>query len=157
MSSIYSVVVVRRSKQDKSRWVSIVQRSVPLDARQIGTKTKSKLPFSRQTIRLCLFRYDLTLTPKLALWRYLQLTRSSAVTDKPPDLSCISYFIREQRWYTLYSKHCVPMPFHWRPQWWGSPRAIGFMGVGKLEWLGYKIVKVAWWSTQSFGHNTSTW
>jgi len=28
---------------------------------------------------------------------------------------------------------------------------------GKLEWLGYNLVKVAWWSTQSFGHNTSTW
>jgi len=27
----------------------------------------------------------------------------------------------------------------------------------KLEWLGYNLVKVAWWSTQSFGHNTSTW
>jgi len=27
----------------------------------------------------------------------------------------------------------------------------------KLEWLGYNPVKVAWWSTQSSGHNTSTW
>jgi len=28
---------------------------------------------------------------------------------------------------------------------------------GKTKWLGYNLVKVAWWSTQSFGHNTSTW
>jgi len=30
-------------------------------------------------------------------------------------------------------------------------------GTEKLEWVGYNLVKVAWWSTQSFGHNTSTW
>jgi len=28
--------------------------------------------------------------------------------------------------------------------------------LGKLEWLGYNLVKFAWWSTQSFGHNTHT-
>jgi len=45
-----------------------------------------------------------------------------------------------------------------RPRWGRCPRAIRFMfGMGKLEWLGYNLVKVAWWSTQSFGHNTSTW
>jgi len=39
-----------------------------------------------------------------------------------------------------------------------SPQAIGFVfGLGKLEWLGYNLVKVACWSTQLFGHNTSTW
>jgi len=37
-------------------------------------------------------------------------------------------------------------------------RAIEFIfGTGKLEWPCYNLVKVAWWSTQSFGHNTSTW
>jgi len=40
----------------------------------------------------------------------------------------------------------------------GIPQATGFIfGTEKLEWLGYNLVKVAWWSTQSFGHNTSTW
>jgi len=40
----------------------------------------------------------------------------------------------------------------------GFPWAIGFIfGVGKLEWLGYSLVKVESWSTQSFGYNTSTW
>jgi len=29
--------------------------------------------------------------------------------------------------------------------------------MGKLEWLGYNLVTVAWWPTQSFGHNISTW
>jgi len=41
-----------------------------------------------------------------------------------------------------------------------SPQAIGFVfGMGKLEWLlaSLQSVKVAWWSTQSFEHNTSTW
>jgi len=46
----------------------------------------------------------------------------------------------------------------WSCRWGGSPRAIGFIfGVGKLEWPGYNLVKVAWWLTESFGHNTSTW
>jgi len=40
----------------------------------------------------------------------------------------------------------------------GSPRSIGFIfDTGKLEWPGCSLVKVAWWSTQSFGHNASTW
>jgi len=46
----------------------------------------------------------------------------------------------------------------WCPQWGKSARAIGFIfGKEKLEWLGNNLVKVAWWLTQSFGHNTSTW
>jgi len=50
-----------------------------------------------------------------------------------------------------------PSPI-WRPQWGRSPRAIGFIfSTEKLEWLGYNLVKVAWWSTLSYGHNTSTW
>jgi len=37
----------------------------------------------------------------------------------------------------------------------GMVLAIGLVfGMGKPEWLGYSLVKVAWWSTQSFGH---TW
>jgi len=44
----------------------------------------------------------------------------------------------------------------WRPRWGGSRRAVMFiLGMGKLEWLGYNLVKVAWWSTQLFRHNTS--
>jgi len=40
----------------------------------------------------------------------------------------------------------------------GSPRAIEFIfGVGKLEWLRYNLVTVAWCLPQSSGHNTSTW
>jgi len=43
-------------------------------------------------------------------------------------------------------------------RWGGSHRAIGFIfDMEKLDWLGYNLVKIAWWSTQSFGHNTSTW
>jgi len=30
-------------------------------------------------------------------------------------------------------------------------------GMKKVEWLDYNPVKVAWCSTQSFGHNASTW
>jgi len=37
-----------------------------------------------------------------------------------------------------------PSPI-WRPQWGGSPCAIRFVfGIGKLEWLGYNLVKVPW-------------
>jgi len=51
----------------------------------------------------------------------------------------------------------LPSPI-WRLQWGGSLGAIGFIfGLGKLEWLGYNLVKVAWWSSQSLRHNTSTW
>jgi len=47
--------------------------------------------------------------------------------------------------------YTYPSPI-WRRRW------VGFIfGVGKLEWLGYNLVKIAWWATQSFGHNTSTW
>jgi len=97
------------------------------------------------------------------------ITRSSAVADMRRERLCISY-----------SLHCVPLitidwldfltqPFtrgqlltaywqYWRPQWGGFPRAIGFLIVmEKLEWLGYNLMKVAWWLTQSFGHSTSTW
>jgi len=50
-----------------------------------------------------------------------------------------------------------PSPI-WCLQWGGSPRAIRFIfSVGKLEWLGYNLVKVTWQLTQSFGHSTSTW
>jgi len=39
----------------------------------------------------------------------------------------------------------------------GISRAVGFIfGTKKLEWPGYNLVKVAWWSTQSFWQNTST-
>jgi len=38
-----------------------------------------------------------------------------------------------------------------------TPSIPYISGTGKLEWLGYNLVKVARWSTQSFGHNTSTW
>jgi len=39
-----------------------------------------------------------------------------------------------------------------------APWAIGFIfGMRKLEWLGYNLVKVVWWSAQSFEHNTSMW
>jgi len=53
---------------------------------------------------------------------------------------------------TAYSQYCIPS--FWGLQWGGSPRVIGFIfGTEKLEWLGYNLVKVAWWSTQSFEHN----
>jgi len=32
-----------------------------------------------------------------------------------------------------------------------------YFARGKLEWLEYNLVKVAWWSTRLFGHSTSTW
>jgi len=116
-----------------------------------------------------------TLTSSTAGPQTGQLTRNSAVTAKPPNACCISYYVLpsgEVKWRSsfyftspegntdahgiqsiAYLRHSV-----WRPQWGESPRAIGFIfGVGKLEWLGYNLVKVAWWSTQSFGHSTSTW
>jgi len=34
---------------------------------------------------------------------------------------------------------------------------LGLSGSYLVEWLGYNLVKFAWWSTQSFGHSTSTW
>jgi len=56
-----------------------------------------------------------------------------------------------------FSNFAYPSPI-WRPQWEGSPQAIRFIfGTWKLEWLGYNLAMDAWWSTQSSGHNTSTW
>jgi len=55
------------------------------------------------------------------------------------------------------SNFACPSPI-WRRQWEGSSRLIGFIyGMGKLEWLGYNLVKVAWWSTQLSRHNAPTW
>jgi len=91
-------------------------------------------------------------------------TRSSAVADKPPD-ACARYAVlsRAALWWltALYWLNFSTFTYRssiWRPQRGKSPRAIGFkFGTGKLEWLGYNTMKVAWWLTQSFGHNTSTW
>jgi len=56
---------------------------------------------------------------------------------------------------TAYCKYFLTSTYPysiWRPQRGRFPEAIEFLfGVGKLEWLGYNVVKVAWWSTQSFG------
>jgi len=46
---------------------------------------------------------------------------------------------------------------HLTPSIRGCSRAIWFIfrnGKEECLWLGYNLVKVAWWSTQSFGHNT---
>jgi len=48
----------------------------------------------------------------------------------------------------------ITYPQHLTPSMTGSPRATG---MRKLEWRDYNLVKVAWWSTQLFGHNTSKW
>jgi len=48
-------------------------------------------------------------------------------------------------------------PYHWTPSMMRIPSSyLVHIWDGKLEWLGYNLVKVTWWSTQSFGHNTST-
>jgi len=54
-------------------------------------------------------------------------------------------------WMTVIFSHLTPSMRR-------SSGAIGFIfGTEKLEWLGYNQVKVAWRSTQLFGHNTSMW
>jgi len=81
----------------------------------------------------------------------LTVTRSSAIADKPPD-AC-QRRIHNTAYRPTTSSHSI-----WCSQWGGFFRAIGFIfGVGKLERLGYNLVKVAWRSTLSIGHNTSTW
>jgi len=58
-----------------------------------------------------------------------------------------------------FSDFYLPLS-HLTPSVRGSPRAIGFaksgtpgfiFGVGKLEWLDYDLVKVAWWLTHCVG------
>jgi len=91
-------------------------------------------------------------------------TRNSAIAYKPPD-ACARHAVLSRAdlwWMTAIYWPDFPTVTNlfsiWHPQWGGPPRAIGFiLGIGKLEWLGYNLVKVAWWSTQSFGDNTSTW
>jgi len=48
----------------------------------------------------------------------------------------------------------LPPPFQ---NSWIRPWVYRLFGMGKLEWLGYNLVKVEWRSTQSFRHNTSMW
>jgi len=46
----------------------------------------------------------------------------------------------------------------WRHQWEGFLWSIGFIfDTGKTRMAGLQSGEVAWWSTHSFGHNTSTW
>jgi len=74
-------------------------------------------------------------------WSILHLTSPEGSTDARRILSI------------AYLRHSI-----WRPRWLRSHRAIGFIsGRRKLKWLGYNLVKVTWWSTQSFGRNISTW
>jgi len=73
-------------------------------------------------------------------------TRSSAIADKPPDAGLTGFC------------DCYQRLSHLTPSLRGSPRTIRFIfGMEELEWLSYNLVKVARRSTQSFGHNTSTW
>jgi len=54
-----------------------------------------------------------------------------------------------------FSTYSFPI---WRPRWGEFPQAIGFIfDMRKLKLLGYSLVKVARWSTQSFGYNTARW
>jgi len=97
------------------------------------------------------------------------------------NLSC-GWDAARTRLCTSYSQHCVPLVAIYWPDFptrsWqhigrifqhlltpsvidairGFPRATWLMfGIGKPEWLGYNLAKVAWWLTQMFGYNTSTW
>jgi len=50
----------------------------------------------------------------------------------------------------------TPLPFDALNE--GVPLSYRFLfSTGKVQWLGYNLVKVAQWSPQSLGHNTSTW
>jgi len=74
--------------------------------------------------------------------KQIKHTRRSAIADKLPNAAL--------RWMTaIYRPNFPAFIYHspiWRPQWGGSPRAIGcIFGTGKLEWLGYNLVKVARW------------
>jgi len=42
----------------------------------------------------------------------------------------------------------------WGSRWVFLELSGTYLVWGKLEWLGYNLAEVAWWSTQSFGHNT---
>jgi len=92
----------------------------------------------------------------MRLLRIETYTTTSAIADKLAD-AYTNVFARG-RHATVRIMYSYRIPNIWRSQWGGSPRAIGFIfDMGKLERLGYNLVKVAWWSTQSFGNNTSTW
>jgi len=63
-------------------------------------------------------------------------------------------------WLQFIGRIFRALPFSpiWRLQWEGSTRAIGsIFDMRRLEWMGYNLVNVACWSTQSVGHSTSTW
>jgi len=90
-----------------------------------------------------------------------KLTRSSSIADKcrPTPVSVIPLarwrhvYRVDWRFWTAYSQHCVPFDAlgegipssYWVHIWYEKTR------------LDYNPVKVIWWSTQLFGHNTSTW
>jgi len=90
-------------------------------------------------------------------------TKSSAVADKPPG-ACARHSVLSRAalwWMTAiywpdFPTFIYPSPIC-RLRWEGFARALGFtFGTGKLEWRRYNLVKVGWWSTQPFGHNTLT-
>jgi len=89
--------------------------------------------------------------------------RSSTIADKcRPTPSPVLFHSHGGATYTAstdaFARRFPNIAYRLTPSVRGSPRAIGFIvGVWKLEWLSYNLMKVAWWSTKSFGHNTSTW
>jgi len=107
--------------------------------------------------------------------------RSGAIADRPPDTQALVSVTTLAWWCPigLYTVHAYMWCYHVIGITWlmfvrgifptlhtiyafseGDPRAVGFVfGMWKLhvEWLGYNLMKVAWWLTQSFGHSTSTW
>jgi len=93
-------------------------------------------------------------TVKNLLLSAIGKTRSSVVADMPPER--LYERIRQR---PPHATMRITYPQHLMPP--RCPRAIGFVsGIEKLKQLGYNLVMVARWSTQTFRHNTvntSTW
>jgi len=84
-------------------------------------------------------------------------------TNRPVLVHADVVLSRAALWWTTaiywpdFPTFTYPSPPVWCPQWGRSPWAIGLIfGTGKLEWLGYNVVK-RHTMINSFGHNTSTW
>jgi len=145
--------------------------STVTDSLTNGRKFSGSVPVSVQGLQqLKWWQHGLFINSYNSLTIGLTHARSSAVTDKPPDATALWWISAIYRADFTTCRGQLLTPYWpdfptftysspiWRPQWGEFPWAIRFIfDMGKLEWMGDSLVKVAWWSTRSFGHNTSTW
>jgi len=133
-NSEMTIVLYRSRKRQKIRMLSLSD--------YISRRSSAVSGMSPERLRTLYSQHCVTLVA--IYWPYFLIHRHSPEGSSWQHIDRIS---------DIYQPN-----FHSTPSVMEFPRAIGFVfGMGQLEWLGNNLVKITWWSTHSYGHNTSTW